>query len=101
MKQPIQITFERCPGYLRATSEGTFPTECRESFHRIRDEATRSENTLVLMDCFGVSEPLSEMDRFEAGVALAEIFGYRLKVAVLYQPAHINKFAENVAVNRG
>jgi hypothetical protein len=101
MKQPIQITFERCPGYLRATCEGTFPTDCRESLQRIRAEALRSENTLVLLDCYGLSEPASEMARFDAGVALAEIFGHHLKVAVLYDPAHINKFAENVAVNRG
>ena len=99
--QPIQITFERGPGYLRATCVGTFPTDCREALHRIHAEAVRTEDTLALLDCYGLSEPASEMDRFDAGVALAEIFGCRIKVAVLYHSAHINKFAENVAVNRG
>jgi len=101
MKQPIQITFERCPGYLRATCEGTFPTDGREYLRRIRAEAIRAADALVLLDCYGLSEPASEMDRFEAGVALAEIFRHEFKIAVLYHPAHINKFTENVAVNRG
>jgi hypothetical protein len=67
----------------------------------IREEAANSGNTRVLVDGRDLPAPAAEMDRFNIGAAIAELFGHRIKVAILFPRALINKFAENVAVNRG
>jgi hypothetical protein len=64
-------------------------------------EAVKSGDTRVLIDAYGVSAPKSDIDRFDAGATIAELFRGRIKLAILYPPAIINKLAEDTAVNRG
>jgi hypothetical protein len=73
----------------------------RELATSILEEAASSGDTRVLIDAYGVSAPKSNMDRFDVGTTIAELFRGRIKVAILYPPAIINKLAENTAVNRG
>lgn len=42
-----------------------------------------------------------EFTRFLSGQEMARIWGHSLKVAAVWKAELINKFAENVAVNRG
>lgn len=98
----IQITFQRCDGYLRVRVSGEFPTlNFREVATSILQEAVHSGDTRVLIDAYGVSAPKSLVDRFDAGATIAEVFRDRIKLAILYPPAMINKLGEDTAVNRG
>ena len=42
-----------------------------------------------------------EFDRFKLGEKIAHLFRLPYKILVIEKEIHINKFAENVAVNRG
>lgn len=55
----------------------------------------------LLLDITGVAPPKSEIDRYTVGAYAAERLGHRVRVAVLWQDEHINRFGENTAVNRG
>ena len=41
------------------------------------------------------------MDRFFMGEEIAKVLGPKIKMAIVWPKKDINKFAENVAVNRG
>jgi hypothetical protein len=98
----FQTTFERRAGYLRVKASGEFPTlNLREGVTSILKQAVKSGYTRVLIDAYDVSAPKSDIDRFDAGTTMAELFRGRLKVAILYPPELINKLAEDAAVNRG
>jgi hypothetical protein len=63
--------------------------------------AEQAERDRVLMDLRGVEGQPKEMDRFYAGQRVAQVFGFRIKVAVVARREVINKFGENTAVNEG
>jgi len=44
---------------------------------------------------------LPTMDRYFLGETIAKILGPKIKLAIVWPGEHINKFTENVAVNRG
>lgn len=90
-----QLSPEWVAGFSRNTHS------VRECFVAIRERATQIENTLILIDAFGLSAPKREFDRFLVGEAIAELLPQPMKVAALSRAELINKFAENTAVNRG
>jgi len=96
-----QVTFQRETGYLRVTCCGPFPsTTYREILDSILRQAADSGDTRVLLDGRALSAP-TQVDRFDVGVAVAELFRGRIKLAVLFPRHLITKLAETVAVNRG
>lgn len=97
-----RIAFEPNSGYLRVIIHGSYPsTTYRPILRSILDEASKLDHTRVLVDCLGLSAPPSQMARFNLGVAIAELFGGRFRIAILYPRELINKFTEDAAVNRG
>jgi len=97
-----QISFQVHAEYLKIVLCGEFPsTTYRELLESMRDQASRSGHTRLLIDAMGVTAPLKELSRFFVGEAVADIFKHNYRVAALYRPELINKFVENVAVNRG
>ena len=59
-----------------------------------------NKRTRVLVDAFNVPN-VRDMQKFYIGALVATIFGNKFKLAMLRKPEHINKFAENMAVNSG
>lgn len=97
-----QIAFEPKEGYLRVIIHGPYPSTAYPALLRsILDESSKRDDTRVLMDCLGLPAPPSEMARFNLGVAIAELFGGRFRIAILYPRELINKFTEDAAANRG
>ena len=97
-----QVVFEPENGYLRVRVRGRYPSgSYSELLRGVLDETNRLRLNKILVDCRDVAAPESEVDRFKLGVAIADLFGQRFKIAILYPPELINKFTEDTAVNRG
>lgn len=61
----------------------------------------KAKGNRLLVDANDLLAPKMELDRFLAGKLMADSFPRPIKVAVYTRKELINKFAENVAVNRG
>ena len=55
----------------------------------------------ILIDFREMSPPARQLDRFLAGIHVAEVWRPPLRVAGVWQPERIDRFAEDTAVNRG
>ncbi len=87
---------------VRIVLDGETPGgEARDLLLTILDVAERSGKTKVLVNALAVSAPMSEMERYFVGELVAAVFPPKYKIALVYRQEHINKFMENVAVNRG
>jgi hypothetical protein len=96
------VSFEVADDYLRVTLAGSYPSgTIRDVLLAIRSKAEECARTQVLVDAWSLSPPSMDFERFVLGETAAEIFRSRYRVAVVYRPELINKFAENVARNRG
>jgi hypothetical protein len=102
IRSEMKIKFCEKDPHLDVICEGAWESGAvTEMLISIKEHATQTSHNLILLNCFKVSAPIYEFDRFLAGKDVAEILGHRFKLAVLYPKNLINKFAENVAVNRG
>lgn len=90
------------PEYLLITNAGEFSLSALFEFiETVKREAGVSRRNLVLVDSRGITGDIGEVDRFLGGQRSAEVFGTRLKVALLMPTGNITKMAELAAVNRG
>jgi hypothetical protein len=97
-----QVSFEVKDDYLRVTLAGSYPTgEIRAVLLSIRSKAEELARTKLLLDAWALSPPRVDFERFVLGELVAEIFRSRYRIAVIYRPQFTNRFAENVAINRG
>ena len=97
-----RLSFRVRAGYLRATCRGEYPSSTyREMLAAIRDKARRSKRSRILIDAFALPAPAKEFDRIWVGEAIAQIFGTKFKLAILFKPELINKLAEHTAVGLG
>lgn len=88
------------PEFLRITTTGEYDYEDMFGFiSHIAAEAARTSRKRVLIDCSSIEGDMSEVERFKGGQMVAEIFGSRLKAALVMP--YITKLGEIAAVNRG
>ncbi|MEP6945218.1 MAG: hypothetical protein ABJA02_04820 [Acidobacteriota bacterium] len=88
--------------YTECTAKGKY--EFKELFgfiDHVRSEAARLDADRMLVDCSELDGHVAEVDRFEAGQRVAEVFGPSIKVAVVMAPGTVSKLGEIAAVNRG
>ncbi len=96
------ITFEARAGYLYVEGQGASDVKTiRQALSTIKAQADECGLSRILINARQVNRPMVGLDRFWMGEYIAELFGPRYRIAVLYVKEFINKFAENVAVNRG
>ena len=67
----------------------------------VKAEAEKAEVFRVLIDSRELSGKMSEAERFAGGKKIAELFGSKIKAALLMPEEGITKLGELVAVNRG
>jgi hypothetical protein len=90
------------PEYVRITAFGEYSLEDLYSFiDQIKAEAEKAFRKTVLVDSRGVKGNMTDADRFFAGRRIAELFGSRLKAAVVMPENGVTKLGESVAVSRG
>ncbi|MEO6548210.1 MAG: hypothetical protein ABIN94_09430 [Ferruginibacter sp.] len=95
--------FENKRDYLYLTIDGIYNKEEFISYPKIiSDECVKENISKVLINALNVKgTDVSILDRFSLGVQIAEVLSSKIKIAVIWPEKDINKFAENVASNRG
>lgn len=92
---------EPLPGYLLISLTGCWQVEAvLATIDTIVAECRQRGCQRVLVDSMMLEGSLPDWDRYEVGLRVAEVLR-RVRIAVLGPPRIINKFSENVAVNRG
>jgi hypothetical protein len=96
-----KISYEVFDEYIKftLTSDDTF-AELKEIITAIRNFADESNRKKILIDAVHTPN-VKSMQRFQIGEMGIEIIGRQHKVAIIFTPEYINKFMENVVVNRG
>ena len=90
------------PEFIRVTTIGKYSfDELFDFLDRVKLMAQRSERYRVLIDSRQLDGKITEAERFQGGQRIAEVFGSRIKAAVLMQADRITKLGELTAVNRG
>lgn len=97
----IELTFEVFDDYLkiRLTGENPF-SEIEEILTTIMRLAEDNKRNRVLIDAVDIPD-VTDMEKYYLGTLGATMYRGKIKVALLRKQEHINKFTENVAVNRG
>jgi hypothetical protein len=67
----------------------------------IKFTADRAKCDHALIDASGVRGRMTESEKFFAGSKIAEVFGSKLKAAVVMPEGYVTKMGEMAAVNRG
>ncbi len=102
MSTNFDITFGDEPEYLRVTTVGKYSFPDLFPFLqqvKIRAQELRAKN--VLIDSRHLEGNMTEAERFQGGQKIAELFGSRIKIALIMPPSTITKLGELTAVNRG
>ncbi len=88
------------PDLLRITATGKYVFSDLFGFIEfVAAEAFRAQRDKLLIDCSGLAGEMTEVERFEGGQKIAEVFGPRLKAALIMST--VTKLGEIAAVNRG
>lgn len=96
----VKVTAE--PNFLRVTTVGQY--DFKELFPFLADvkaEADKAGKRRVLIDSRLLEGSMTEAEKFQGGQKIAELFGARVKVALLMPSAVITKLGELTANNRG
>ena len=98
----IDLRYEERPGYLIVEVCGQWTDMAvKQAIEDLRDEANKRGFIRIFLDTRELLPPASEMTRFLTGEHAAKIWRPPFKVAAIARRERINKFTENVAVNRG
>lgn len=90
------------PDFIRLTASGEYLFEEMFDFiDLVKFEADKALRDKVLMDCRQFKGEITEAQRFQGGQRIAEVFGPRLKAALIMPVGQVTKLGELTAVNRG
>ena len=95
-------TIERRNGYVFVEYSDQYNLEKVIDLAKEVFEICMAENyQKVLTSFLDMPGKIKQAERFQLGVQGALIFGYKVKVAVVYRKEEIDFFAETVGINRG
>ena len=98
-----ELVIERKSNFLYYTLSGEYEIQDFFSYPaKMVDTCEKEKIFNVLINALNVTGTnLPTMDRYFLGENIAKLLGPKIKLAVAWPGEHIDKFAENVAVNRG
>lgn len=97
----IKLSFEVFDEYLKISLSGGNPyKEIDEILKTIKTLMDENNRKRVLIEAIDIIIP-SEMEKFYIGEAGVGVLGGKVKMALVTKQEYINKFFENVVVNRG
>ena len=98
----MELSFKETFDYLSITATGPWTeSEIPWQLELIKDKAEVSGYTKLFLDSRPLDLPKHEMTKLSTGENIAQFFPAPFKMAILDLPEKINRFVENVAVNRG
>jgi len=98
----LDLSFEDTGDYLHIRVRGEWKRqEIIAGIQNVAERAQGAGQTRILLDIREFSAPRNELDRFMAGEAIAKFFPSSMKIVAVRSEDLMDKFAENVAVNRG
>jgi hypothetical protein len=102
MEEGLHIEIQEVDRYVVVQVAGAFSLENgKKLIDILESESKKRGHDLFLVDALRTGPPAQDMDRFYLGEYAAIKWRRGLKVAAVYPQKLINKFFENVAVNRG
>ena len=97
-----KLAIEANREYLRVTANGTYGFgRTRRLIYVVRESSDGHQLRRVLVDLTGVTGQPPDIDRFELGERLAQVFGSSHTLAIVAREESVNRLAETVAQNRG
>jgi len=97
-----KLAIEANREYLRVTAKGTYGFgRTRRLIYVIRESSDGHQLPRVLVDLTGVTGRPPDIERFEIGERLAQVFGSTHTLAIVAREESVNRLAETVALNRG
>ena len=97
----FHLSFKVFDDYLKIHLSGEhLHSEINDILMTIKKLSEENNRTRILVDAWDFPD-IPDMEKFYVGELGAKTFGSRIKFAMLRKPEDINKFTENVAVNRG
>ncbi len=98
----VNVTVTHEPQFIRFTTTGNYAfNELFGFLESIKAEAERTATYTVLIDSRRLAGPMTEAERFAGGQKIAELFGSKIKAALIMPEWNITKLGELAAVNRG
>lgn len=98
----FKVVTEVEPDFIRLTASGKYLFDDVFDFiDLVRLEADKAGRNRVLIDCRQFEGEMTEAERFQGGKRIAEVFGARIKAALLMPVGQVTKLGEMTAVNRG
>jgi hypothetical protein len=95
-------TYEKKGDYVIMTPERSYTLNSyKESLREAEEYCRKYGLRKILADISMSQESIPVFDRFQLGIEMANVFGNKIKMAILAPPAMIDKLGENSAVNRG
>jgi hypothetical protein len=103
MSQTLRIKCDARSTHLHVRAEGPYDAEqARHQLSVIAREAWAHALDRVLIDATGVDEPKDAFERYNMGLAFAQLRFSRLRIASVYRSFRPHPtLAEDTAVNRG
>ncbi len=98
-----ELIIEKKANFLYYTLSGEYDKNDFMLYPKmVADDCEKEQIYNVLINALKVNGTnLPTMDRYFLGETIAKLLGPKIKLAVVWPGQHINKFTENVAVNRG
>ena len=98
----LEIEIEVLPKYVQIELSGVYTfSDMMEGVERFRVEADKAGRNQILLDTRSLEGKMTESEKFFCGTRMAEVFGARLKTAVIVAPGTLTKMGEMAGVNRG
>jgi len=98
----LDMATEVLPNYLRTELLGVYTfSELMEQVENFRSAAENAGRNQILIDASSLDGRMTESEKFFVGSRIAEVFGARLKMAVIAPSGHVTKMGEMAAINRG
>lgn len=98
----LTIKTEPKTEHLQVTFSGDYTfDELQDLVPAIKTAADKSGFNRALLDARLVAGRMTESEKFFVGTKIAEVFGSKLKAAIVMRPGDVTKMGEMAAVNRG
>jgi hypothetical protein len=97
----INVCVTRLAGYLSIKVDGDYSLSTGQAIiDRVLAESLKNKQDKILLDLRDLNGSIPGLDRYELGEYASSRWKQPLRVAIIGKAEEINKFFENVAVNR-